>query len=128
MKDKAEQLAHYATREPKSFLQIDLWRNGDGVVGHDENGQGMTFDMTTELMQGSDARILIPHDVPPREVAVLLRKAALWAESEYANNFAAEHPERQKSPIDALRVAIGLVYQQRFDRHEAVDHENEPAF
>ena len=67
-------LAHYATREPKPFVQIDGWIGGDDVIVTDDDGLGMTFGFTTELMNGSAVRLLIKPDSDPRKIVGLLQR------------------------------------------------------
>ena len=58
---KSELLEHYASREPKSFVQFDGWYGGkfagDSVIATDENGRSMCATYTTELMHGTDQPI-----------------------------------------------------------------------
>ena len=75
-------LAHYATREPKSFVQFDGWYGGkwagDSVIATDETGRSMTSGLTTELMCGADMRLLIEPGAAPNEIVALLNQAAEW--------------------------------------------------
>ena len=66
--EKAKLLAHYATREPKHFVQVDSFSPASG-----------TFHMgdTTELMLGSAVRILIDPATNYAEAAVFLKQAAI---------------------------------------------------
>ena len=47
-------------------------------MGPDDEGHCLTGSITTELMSGSDVRILIPRNTDASLVATLLRKAAEW--------------------------------------------------
>ena len=75
-------LKHYATREPKSFVQFDGWYGGkwrgDSVIATDEAGRSMTSGLTTELMNGADMRLLIEPGADAVEIVALLHQAAEW--------------------------------------------------
>ena len=68
-------LEHYATREPKSFVQIDGWVSGDDAIVTDDDGLAMSSGLTTELMNGSTVRLLIKPDSDPTKIVVLLHRA-----------------------------------------------------
>ncbi len=80
-KTKTELLEHYATREPKPFVQIDGWLGGDDVIKSDDDGRGMSLGFTTELMEGADVRLLIKPDSDPTEIVALLHNAIKSIES-----------------------------------------------
>ncbi len=76
-----EKLAHYATRTPKRFLQLDghyMPHGGDSVMHPDEDGDVFMALGTVELMHGSTVRVLIPHDADPKVVTRELKKMAKW--------------------------------------------------
>jgi hypothetical protein len=73
--DKRAKLEHYATRALKEFVQIDVFLNGDEIMGRDTDGHSVCGGATRELMHGADVRILIQPDLPPAKVAELMRKA-----------------------------------------------------
>ncbi len=61
----ADKIAHYATREPKHFLQLDahyMPTGGDEYYSPDGDGDLLTIDRTVELMEGTTTRVLIPLD------------------------------------------------------------------
>ena len=66
--EKARLLAHYATREPKRFVQMDTLAPASGEFHMSE---------TTELMLGSAVRIFIELDTNYAEAAVFLEHAAM---------------------------------------------------
>ncbi len=117
LRPKQEMLKHYAKREPKLFLQIDVWSQGDDCIPRDKNGRGMTLGRTTELMRGSDVRVLIPDSNPgnPDELATLLRKAADWVEwdhsltSELTSNNPRTQSDKAGEPNDELNDRIVVV-------------------
>ena len=60
---KRELLDHYATREPKDFVQVDVFASlpaerQDEVMRGDEDGDVMFIRATTELMHGASIRVL----------------------------------------------------------------------
>ena len=79
-------LAHYASREPKSFLQLDafyspwedsaLWE--DPALHPDKDGDALKGKGTIELMQVAEVRVLIPHDAKPKAAVRQLKKIAKW--------------------------------------------------
>lgn len=78
-----ERLAHYATREPKAFTQLDghyCPEGGDGLLAPDTDGDALTAQATCELMYGAYVRVLIPRDATPMIAARQLRKLAEWLE------------------------------------------------
>jgi hypothetical protein len=77
-------LAHYATREPKLFLQMDghyMPRGGDDQMRPDGDGDAVTANGTFELMHGATVRVLIPGDSDPIVAARQLKKLAKWLKS-----------------------------------------------
>ena len=64
-----EKLAHYASREPRHFLQLDAHHlNGyDDEMRPDEHGEALTASGTVELMHGASVRVLIQSDRVERE-------------------------------------------------------------
>lgn len=93
--DKAELLRRYSEREPRRFVQIDGWIEGDDFIGIDESGHSVCMGATTELMHGSDARVLIPFSAvkKPADVAALLRKFADLVDQLAAESPDTRHPE-----------------------------------
>lgn len=81
---KAEKLAHYQARDPRDFIQYDGFDQGDCVTGMDGNGQGVMSVSTTELMHGTDVRVLIPRDgnVSGDRIVMLLKRITEWIESD----------------------------------------------
>ena len=78
-----EKLAHYASREPKHFLQLDghhVPLGYDDLMRVDEDGDAVTAQGTVELMHGATVRILIPYGTDPRLAVRQLRKLAKWLE------------------------------------------------
>ena len=73
--DKRSKMQHYSTRELKEFVQIDGFLKGDEVMGMDADGHSVCGGITSELMHGSDVRILIPREHNRAQVIGLLRKA-----------------------------------------------------
>ena len=74
-------LAHYASREPKHFLQLDgnyLPRGGDDMMRPDCDGDAFIADGTVELMHGATVRVLIPHDGNVLVAVRQLKKLAKW--------------------------------------------------
>ena len=77
-------LAHYASREPKQFLQMDghyMPRGGDDQMRPDGDGDAVTAFGTVELMYGATVRVLIPHDSDPIVAARQLKKLSKWLKS-----------------------------------------------
>jgi len=85
--DKAlfgNKLAHYASREPKHFLQLDghyMPRGGDDEMHPDDEGDYVSAMGTVELMHGATVRVLIPHDADPMVAARQLKKLTRWFKS-----------------------------------------------
>jgi hypothetical protein len=78
---KGELLEHYANKNPRSFVQFDVFvgmpPDGSGnPVGEppDKDGDDMFWGLTTELMGGSDVRVLVPLDTSKDDVLRALRK------------------------------------------------------
>ncbi len=74
-------LAHYASREPKHFLQLDgnyLPRGGDDEMRPDCDGDAVSAGGTVELMYGATVRVLIPHDGDVLVAVRQLKKLAKW--------------------------------------------------
>ena len=74
-------LAHYASREPKHFLQLDgnyLPRGGDDEIRPDCDGDAVSAKGTVELMNGATVRVLIPHDGDVLVAVRQLKKLAKW--------------------------------------------------
>lgn len=73
-----EKLAHYATRPPKQFLQLDAFyiEDYDAVMPPDKDGDAIMTGGTVELMYGSCVRVLIPYDTDRRMAVRQLRKIA----------------------------------------------------
>ena len=73
-------LAHYASREPKSFLQLDalIDLKPDSFTHPDKDGDVLMGGGTIELMHGASVRVLIPHDAKPKEAVRQLKKIAKW--------------------------------------------------
>jgi hypothetical protein len=82
---KVELLEHYATREPKRFIQYDAHdlRGGgaDDVMRPDEDGMCLMRGGSWELMHGCAVRVLIEPGTTKERAALSLRKIAEWIES-----------------------------------------------
>ncbi len=80
----ANKLAHYASRKPKHFLQLDGYYMPDGDDMHcpDDDGDAVVADGTVELMNGADVRVLIPHDGDVLVAVRQLKKIAKWLKRE----------------------------------------------
>lgn len=75
----AKKLAHYAKRNPKSFLQLDVfYAPEDKFMRPDKDGDGFMATATTELMHGADVRVLVPHDAEAKTAIRQLKKIAKW--------------------------------------------------
>ncbi len=77
---KAELLEKYRQREPQQFYQLDGWLAGDDVMGCDRDGHAITGCQTSELMRGSDVRVLVKRGVRTASAVTLLRKILAWVE------------------------------------------------
>lgn len=78
---KAALLAHYARRQPQSFVQLDGFADmvADDVSRPDEDGDVLWQTITVELMAGATVRVLIDPQAPRATGVRLLRKLAdLW--------------------------------------------------
>jgi hypothetical protein len=96
-----EKLAHYATREPKHFLQLDghyLPRNSGDGLHVDADGDALTSTATVELMQGATVRVLIPHDADPKAAVRQLKKLAKWLKGSKHMLFNVR-PEMEMAPV-----------------------------
>jgi hypothetical protein len=72
-------LQKYAAREPFEFVQYDGFSDmyGDDLIRPDEDGDGITWTETKELMSGvSNVRVLIRKFEDPKLAVRLLRKLA----------------------------------------------------
>ena len=70
-------LAHYASREPRSFLQLDAFylpHNDDPDLDADKDGDALMGGATIELMNGASVRVLLPHNADPKVVVRQLKK------------------------------------------------------
>ena len=76
-----DKLAHYASREPKKFLQLDGFHKPEGF---DEAMRGFEGDElysaggTVELMKGASVRILIPYDTDIKVAIRQIKRMARW--------------------------------------------------
>ena len=86
-------LASYASREPKSFLQLDAfyYPYKDDASFPDKDGDTLMAGGTIELMDGTSVRVLIPHDAKPKDVVRQLKKITKWL-SKDSNLFALAKP------------------------------------
>ena len=75
---KVELLAHYRGREPKEFLQIDVFADmqdsDDPIMIPDIDGDCMFTGKTTELMQGSTIRVFVEPGIRATEFVRLMYK------------------------------------------------------
>lgn len=74
-------LAHYASLEPKRFLQLDghyIPNGGDDGFHPDEDGDDYHASSTVELMEGATVRVLIPFDTDVMVAVRQLKKIAKW--------------------------------------------------
>ena len=77
----AKKLAHYATRDPKRFLQMDGFQvkgDGDDIMRPDKDGDCLFSIGTTELMAGATVRVLIPEETDPKVAIRHLKKFTKW--------------------------------------------------
>ena len=83
---KADKLLHYCNREPKQFVQFDVFTNVKGcdpIVQPDSDNDSMFCVITTELMTGNvSVRVLITPGTSQETVTRALRKISAWAEEE----------------------------------------------
>jgi hypothetical protein len=80
-RDKLEKLLHYATRDLKSFVQMDGFINAieDSCIHPDEDGDALFTLKTQELMTGAvNIRTLIIPGTNPQDVKRVLNKFADW--------------------------------------------------
>jgi hypothetical protein len=75
-----ERLAHYASRPPTHFRQIDGHLHPDAIMGPDADGHSVNGSLTVELMAGADVRVLVPLTTSKADAVTLLRKAIAWIE------------------------------------------------
>jgi len=74
-------LAHYAKREPKSFLQLDAFymdHGYDSSMHPDKDGDVLMGGGTVELMQGAEVRVLIPTSTDKKMAVRQLKKITKW--------------------------------------------------
>ena len=83
-KVKADKLTHYSGRDPKQFLQFDVFthvKEGDSVAVPDDDGESLFSGVTTELMTGLvSVRVLVVPDTPQETVVRALKKVGAWIE------------------------------------------------
>ena len=86
-------LAHYAKREPKSFLQLDSFFDGWGA---DKDGDALSALGTVELMRGACARVLIPASTDKKMAVRQLKKIAKWLDEnpDFISKYAESLPEK----------------------------------
>jgi hypothetical protein len=85
---KAQLLAHYATKEPSRFVQIDCHTNrtGSGLEdlfepwedAYDEDGDQIGAWSTTELMHGAPVRVFIRPETSAATAVRVLDKVVAW--------------------------------------------------
>ena len=95
-------LAHYASREPKYFLQLDghyLPRGGDDEMRPDCDGDAVSASGTVELMYGATVRVLIPHDGDVLVAVRQLKKLAKWLKRD-PSLFDLAKPAEKQPPMD----------------------------
>ena len=104
-KVKAQLLAHYATRPPRLFLQLDGFANApeDDYIKPDADGDVLFCSATVDLMYGASVRVLINPSEPKETVIRVLRKLLDWYET---NNFERFGPELLNIPGGGSRDAI----------------------
>ena len=113
-KTKAELLAHYATREPTKFVQIDGWSPDqcDGVIT-DCGGYGLTGCITHELMTGNPrVRVLVVPGTDPDLVLKILVNAHRMYENrsiEGTDAIEGSSPPLRQAEIDALLAQTDIV-------------------
>lgn len=84
MKNKifCDKLAHYASRDPKNFMQMDgryiQKGSGDDYTRPDKDGDALNVESTIELMHGSSVRVLIPYDTDVKVAVRQMKKLAKW--------------------------------------------------
>jgi hypothetical protein len=75
----AAKLAHYASREPKVFVQFDSYYKPEASnIDSDVEGDVMFVKETVELMNGKDVRVLIPYSTDVKVAIRLLKKVVKW--------------------------------------------------
>ena len=100
MKNKlfGEKLAHYASKEPKHFLQMDGYYDSevyDELMHPDLEGDAFIAQGTVELMDGATVRILIPYHTDPTVAARQIKKMAKWLRKKPSLiDFAKPEPEK----------------------------------
>jgi len=120
-------LSKYATKEPKAFHQLDARMNmqGEAMAG-DSDGDAICSLDTTELMDGTDVRVLIPATTSQKDAIRLLKKMIQWMElddfteqppllcsiptavtNSPADPFADETMERNAGEIKEVRLRVG---------------------
>jgi hypothetical protein len=68
-------LAHYSTKTPNRFRQIDGFANWhNDTFNKDGDGYVVMSSETQELMRGASVRVLIPFETTQSDAAALLRK------------------------------------------------------
>jgi hypothetical protein len=109
MQDKlfCEKIAHYASKKPKHFLQMDGQFYPEGYVEYpfypDDDGDTLNAGGTVELMCGATVRVLIPQDTDPIVAARQLKKMAKWLKKHpELIDFAKPLPEKDPFDKDAL--------------------------
>ena len=108
MKNKlfSEKLAHYASKEPKHFLQMDGYyvpEVYDELVYPDLEGDAFTAQGTVELMNGATVRILIPSNTDPTVAARQIKKMAKWLRKKPSLiEFSKSAPEKDPFDKDGL--------------------------
>jgi len=103
-------LKHYQERQPKDFIQIDAFLpcHEDSLMTPDEDGDWICWGLTTELMHGSHARVLLPMDADTEAAARQLRKMAGIIEREgprmISDNTIPGDIRSVKESLDALSI------------------------
>jgi hypothetical protein len=80
-KQFCDKIAHYASREPKQFLQLDSFYmpdGGDDVMHPDKDGDALLALETIELMRCCHVRVLIPDNIDVKVAVRQLKKVAKW--------------------------------------------------
>lgn len=105
-------ILHYAPKDPRNFLQCDSWHldhSGDEVMVPDADGDCFYSLLVTELLAGSDVRVLINPAKDTNTVVRLLRKIASGIE-QHGYPFNLEQAAKLNDEIDQWRTAESIPF------------------
>ncbi len=92
-----EKLAHYAEKKPHAFMQYDSFGNHDSDLFCGE---------TTELMNGSQVRVLISAGVDSSEVIAALKKIRQWIKRDPSSLANFNRQEREQKLREAKESEV----------------------